>query len=78
MSTNFDRRVTPARPDLAAAHLRGKVDSESFVEGRVMQVGRGVAGLYSAPAADAYNYFGLTAEKIAAKITAFMKQRGME
>ncbi|MFL6721785.1 MAG: transketolase [Sphingomonas sp.] len=32
----------------------------------------------SAPAADAYNYFGLTAEKIAAKITAFMKQRGME
>jgi cell wall-associated NlpC family hydrolase len=45
--------VTPARPDLAAAHLRGKVDAASFVEGRAMQVGRGVAGLHSAPAADA-------------------------
>jgi len=29
----FDPRVTPARPDLAAAHLRGKVDAARFVEG---------------------------------------------
>jgi cell wall-associated NlpC family hydrolase len=45
--------VTPARPDLAAAHLKGKVDAAWFVEGRVVQVGRGVASLHSAPAADA-------------------------
>jgi len=49
----LDSRVTAARPDLAAAHLRGKVDAEAFVDGRVAQVARGIVGLYSAPAADA-------------------------
>jgi len=29
----FDPRLTPARPDLAAADLRGKVEAERFVEG---------------------------------------------
>ncbi len=29
----FDPRLTPARPDLAAAHLKGRVDAERFVEG---------------------------------------------
>ncbi len=29
----FDPRLTPARPDLAAAHLRGKVEAARFVEG---------------------------------------------
>jgi hypothetical protein len=29
----FDPRITPARPDLAAAHLRGKVEAARFVEG---------------------------------------------
>ena len=29
----FDRRLIPARPDLAAAHLRGQVESERFVDG---------------------------------------------
>ena len=29
----FDRRTTPARPDLAAAHLRGTVEAKAFVEG---------------------------------------------
>ena len=28
-----DKRVTPARPDLAAAHLKGKVEAAQFVEG---------------------------------------------
>ena len=32
----------------------------------------------SAPAPDAYDYFGLTRDKIAARVVAFMKQRGME
>src|SRR5690348_8515334 len=29
-----DPRLTPARPDLAAAHLRGKYQAQNFVEGR--------------------------------------------
>jgi transketolase len=32
----------------------------------------------SAPAPDAYDYFGLTAEKITTRITDFMKQRGIQ
>jgi transketolase len=32
----------------------------------------------SAPAADAYDYFGLTAEKIGTRITDFMKTRGIQ
>jgi len=32
----------------------------------------------SAPAPDAYDYFGLTPDKIAARVVDFMKQRGME
>lgn len=37
-----DRRVTPARPDLAAAHLQGQVDAKRFVEGEnfCVRVGR--------------------------------------
>ena len=31
--TYFDPRLTPARPDLAAAHLRGKVEAAQFIEG---------------------------------------------
>lgn len=34
----FDRRVTPARADLAAAHLQGKVEAARFVEGKRMRV----------------------------------------
>ena len=30
---SFDPRLTPARPDLAAARLRGKVEAERFVDG---------------------------------------------
>jgi hypothetical protein len=32
-SKPFDKRLTPARPDLAAAHLRGLVDADRFAEG---------------------------------------------
>jgi transketolase len=32
----------------------------------------------SAPAADAYDYFGLTPDKVAVRITDFMKQRGIQ
>lgn len=33
-----DPRITPARPDLAAAHLRGKVEATRFAEGAVREV----------------------------------------
>lgn len=34
----FDKRLTPARPDLAAAHLAGLVEAARFVEGTPRQV----------------------------------------
>lgn len=34
----FDPRVTPARPDLAAEHLRGEVHADRFVTGEVRDV----------------------------------------
>ena len=53
MSANFDARVTPARPDLAAALLRGKVTAERFADGSVLQVTCGVVDLRAAPSYDA-------------------------
>jgi Bacterial dipeptidyl-peptidase Sh3 domain/NlpC/P60 family len=49
----LDHRFTPARPDLAAAHLRGHVNAAAFVEGREMQVVGPVADVRNAPAPDA-------------------------
>ncbi len=46
-----DRRLTPARIDLAAAHLEGSVDSARFVEATPMQVKAAIIPLR--PAADA-------------------------
>jgi cell wall-associated NlpC family hydrolase len=46
---DLDKRVTPARLDLAAAHLEGQVSAKRFVEGRAAQVNRGVVGLHAAP-----------------------------
>ncbi|MDE2362662.1 MAG: C40 family peptidase [Hyphomicrobiales bacterium] len=51
--SDFDKRLTPARPDLAAAHLRGKVEAARFVEGRRMQVAAPLADVKSAPSPDA-------------------------
>ena len=48
-----DRRVTPARPDLAAAHLKGKVDAARFVEGEKFSIGIGRASLKVRPSDDA-------------------------
>jgi len=49
----FDPRITPVRPDLAAAHLRGKVDAARFVEGVVHQVIDTLAPLRREPQHDA-------------------------
>lgn len=53
VSDPFDKRLTPARPDLAAHHLQGRVQAARFVEGRRMQVKEGVADLKREPRPDA-------------------------
>jgi cell wall-associated NlpC family hydrolase len=50
---NFDPRVTPARPDLAAAHLRGVVAAPRYVEGTGYEVFDAVAPVRKAPVPDA-------------------------
>lgn len=52
MSETFDRRLTPARPDIAAAHLKGRIAAERFVEGAVMEVKEGVVDLRREPRPD--------------------------
>lgn len=47
--TAFDRRITPARPDLAAATLEGHVTADRFVEGRPMRVAVPVVALRGKP-----------------------------
>jgi hypothetical protein len=51
--TRFDPRLTPARPDLAAAYLRGKIAAADYVEGHALHVCVGAADLRHAPAPDA-------------------------
>ncbi|MCI0467671.1 MAG: C40 family peptidase [Beijerinckiaceae bacterium] len=48
-----DPRLTPARPDLAAAHLRGLVAADAYVDGLTMQVIIGVGDLRHAPSHEA-------------------------
>jgi Bacterial dipeptidyl-peptidase Sh3 domain/NlpC/P60 family len=45
----FDRRLTPARPDLAAAALAGKVEAARFVEGWRRRIILGAAPLRRSP-----------------------------
>ena len=45
----LDPRLTPARPDLAAAHLRGAVEAADYVEGTPYRVVRERAGVTRAP-----------------------------
>jgi hypothetical protein len=53
VSETFDRRLTPARPDLAAKYLEGRVAAARFVEGVVMQVKEGVVDVKHEPRPDA-------------------------
>jgi hypothetical protein len=48
-----DRRVTPARPDLAAAHLKGTVDAPRFADGETFSICVGRASLRLRPGDDA-------------------------
>ncbi|MCF6292201.1 MAG: NlpC/P60 family protein [Robiginitomaculum sp.] len=52
MSRGFDARITPARADLAAEHLRGKVSAEKFVSGNTMSVITETADLLAKPQLD--------------------------
>ena len=49
----FDPRLTPARPDLAAEHLRGHVQAERYATGTLREVLDPVAPLRRSPSPDA-------------------------
>jgi len=49
----YNPRLTPARPDLAAAHLRGEVEAARYVEGRRIHLHVEVADLRPKPSRDA-------------------------
>jgi len=51
--SELDPRITPARPDLAARALEGRVEAERFVDGSPARVIEGVAPLRRAPRPDA-------------------------
>jgi cell wall-associated NlpC family hydrolase len=44
-----DKRLTPARPDLAALHLKGEVEAARFVEGETCSVVQGRVSLRARP-----------------------------
>lgn len=48
-----DPRLTPARPEIAAKYLEGKVKAARFVEGEVLEVTEPIAPVRRAPAPDA-------------------------
>jgi cell wall-associated NlpC family hydrolase len=52
MTNPFDRRLTPARADLAAVYLKGRVTADRYVEGVVMEVKEGVVDLRREPRPD--------------------------
>ena len=51
--TSFDRRVTPARPDRAAAHLKGQIEAPLYIEGVRKIVFDGSADMRRHPYPDA-------------------------
>ncbi len=53
MARAFDPRLTPARTDLAAKHLEGRVAAARYVEGRVYDVVEPLAPLRREPRPDA-------------------------
>lgn len=45
----YDPRLTPARPDLAASHLRGTIEARSYSEGRRERIVSGVVDMRGEP-----------------------------
>jgi cell wall-associated NlpC family hydrolase len=52
-AASFDRRLTPARADLAAAHLRGLIKAPRYAKGREVRIIAASAPLRRSPQADA-------------------------
>lgn len=50
--TSFDPRITPARGDIAAAHLRGKIGAKRYVDGTKHVAARGRTALRKEPSED--------------------------
>lgn len=48
-----DPRLTPARPEIAAAYLEGKVEAARYVAGEIFEVVEPIAPLHEQPASDA-------------------------
>ena len=48
-----DPRLTPARPDLAAKYLEGRIEAKRFVTGEAFEISDSVAPLRGAPCSDA-------------------------
>jgi hypothetical protein len=48
-----DSRLTPARPDLAAKYLEGKVEAARFVSGEEFEISEALAPLRTGPSSDA-------------------------
>jgi len=53
LTVNFDPRLTPARPDLAASHLAGQVEADRFADATVCEVFDPHAALRKEPYPDA-------------------------
>jgi hypothetical protein len=47
-----DKRLTPARPDLAASYLKGQVEASHFADGEACSVVVGRASLHHAPSSE--------------------------
>ena len=63
---SFDPRLTPARPDLAAAHLRGQVEAASYVEPTPARIVVASAALRRRPeAAGSWETQALHGERVA-------------
>jgi cell wall-associated NlpC family hydrolase len=48
-----DPRLTPARPDLAAHHLKGRIEAQRYVVGREFEIVASIAPLRAEPSSDA-------------------------
>ena len=48
-----DPRLTPARPDLAAKYLEGRIEARRFVTGEAFEISDSIAPLRGAPSSDA-------------------------
>jgi cell wall-associated NlpC family hydrolase len=61
----YDPRLTPMRPDLAATHLKGKVEAARFVDGTLREVVDAQAPVRRSPSPDAaYETEALKGERV--------------